>query len=123
MATIFEDISQNYVDYRKLLWYLFVSQNGSQGGRVMSDFFLNDKCKVLKCMAERQIPVNGEMVIKLSQQEIADILKFTKPKVNSIVRSLKDAGYLIQHGARGKYSLTAKAVEELRIIDKMEATK
>lgn len=89
----------------------------------MSDFFLNDKCKVLKCMAERQIPVNGEMVIKLSQQEIADILNFTKPKVNSIVGALKDAGYLVQHSARGKYSLTAKAVEELRAIGEMEATK
>lgn len=31
----------------------------------MSDFFLNDKCKVLKCMASRQISINGEMIIKL----------------------------------------------------------
>ena len=89
----------------------------------MSDFFLNDRCKVLKCMAARQISVNGEMVIKLSQQEIADILNFTKPKVNSIVGALKDAGYLVQHSARGKYSLTAKAVEELRAMGEMEAIK
>lgn len=39
----------------------------------MSDFFMNDKYRVLKCMATRQIPVNGETVVKLSQQEIADI--------------------------------------------------
>ena len=53
-------------------------------GDVMSDFFLNDKYRVLKCMAARQISVNGEMIVKLSQQEIADILNFTKPKVNAI---------------------------------------
>ena len=86
----------------------------------MSDFFLNDKCKVLKCMATRQISVNGEMIIKLSQ-EIADILSFTKPKVNSIIGELKDAGYLVQHSARGKYSLTAKAIEELSTLGEMEA--
>ncbi len=60
----------------------------------MSDFFMNDKYRVLKCMATRQIPVNGETVVKLSQQEIADILDFAKPKVNTIIRELKDAGYI-----------------------------
>ena len=54
----------------------------------MSDFFMNDKYKVLECMAQRQIVVNNEAVIKLSQQEIADTLGFTKTKVNSIVREL-----------------------------------
>lgn len=44
----------------------------------MSDFFMNDKYKVLECMAQRQIVVNNEAVIKLSQQEIADTLGFTK---------------------------------------------
>ena len=89
----------------------------------MSDFFLNDRCRVLKCMATRQISVNGEMIIKLSQQEIAVILSFTKPKVNSIIGELKDAGYLIQHSARGKYSLTPKAIEELSTMGEMEETR
>ena len=79
----------------------------------MSDFFVNDKYKVLKCMATRQISVNGEFVIKLSQQEIADILHFTKTKVNIIIGELKNNGYIIQLGARGKYSLTKKANTEL----------
>ena len=48
----------------------------------MSDFFVNDKYRVLECMATRQIAVNDEQVVKLSQQEIADILRFTKTKVN-----------------------------------------
>lgn len=54
----------------------------------MSDFFMNDRYRVLECMAQRQIIVNNEAVIKLSQQEIADTLGFTKSKVNSIIREL-----------------------------------
>ena len=44
------------------------------GGAAMSDFFMNDRYRVLECMAQRQIIVNNEAVIKLSQQEIADTL-------------------------------------------------
>ena len=87
----------------------------------MSDFFLNDKYKVLECMATRQISVNGEMLVKLSQQEIADILNFTKPKVNVIIKELKNAGYIEQHSARGKYSLTSKAKDELIAMSEMGA--
>lgn len=46
----------------------------------MSEFFVNDKYRVLECMANRQISVNNEQVVKLSQQEIADILHFTKQR-------------------------------------------
>lgn len=46
----------------------------------MSDFFMNDRYRVLECMAQRQIIVNNEAVVKLSQQEIADTLGFTNPK-------------------------------------------
>ena len=48
----------------------------------MLDFFMNDRYRVLECMAQCQIVVNNEAVIKLSQQEIADTLGFTKSKVN-----------------------------------------
>lgn len=84
----------------------------------MSDFFVNDKYKVLECMAQRQIPVNNEYVIKLSQQEIADILGFTKTKVNNIIRELIQYGYLTQVNTRGKYALTEKANSE---IEKMRS--
>ncbi len=90
-------------------------------GDVMSDFFLNDKYRVLKCMAARQISVNGEMIVKLSQQEIADILNYTKPKVNAIIKELKNAGYIVQYSARGKYSLTSKAKDELNTMSEMGA--
>lgn len=38
------------------------------------EYFANDKYRVLECMAERQISVKGSTVIKLTQQEIADLL-------------------------------------------------
>lgn len=79
----------------------------------MSEFFVNDKYRVLECMANRQISVNDELVIKLSQQEIADILHFTKTKVNIIIGELKTNGYITQLSTRGKYSLTEKANIEL----------
>lgn len=89
----------------------------------MSDFFVNDKYKVLECMANRQIPVNNAQIIKLSQQEIADMLHFTKTKVNVIIGELKTNGYLVQLSARGKYSLTEKANAELRKMGSQEAEK
>lgn len=73
------------------------------------EYFANDKYKVLLCMAERQISVNGAMVIKLSQQEVADMLQMSKVKVNSIISELKSDDFLIQQSTRGKYSLTDKA--------------
>lgn len=79
----------------------------------MSDFFVNDKYRVLECMAKRQISVNNELIVKLSQQEIADILHFTKTKVNIIIGELKTNGYITQLSIRGKYSLTKKANIEL----------
>lgn len=86
----------------------------------MSDFFINDKFKVLDCMAQRQIPVKDAIVIKLSQQEIADILKFTKTKVNMIIGELKENGYIIQCGSRGKYILTEKANVEIKSMKDRE---
>ena len=79
----------------------------------MSDFFVNDKYRVLSCMADRQISVNNEMIVKLSQQEIADILGFNKAKVNTIISELKENQYITQLSSRGKYALTDKARTEL----------
>lgn len=79
----------------------------------MSDFFVNDKYRVLSCMADRQISVNNELIVKLSQQEIADILGFNKAKVNTIIGELKNNQYITQLSSRGKYALTDKARTEL----------
>lgn len=88
----------------------------------MSEFFVNDKYRVLECMANRQISVNNERIIKLSQQEIADILHFTKTKVNTIIGELKTNGYIVQLTTRGKYTLTDKANAELKKMGSKEVT-
>ena len=87
----------------------------------MSDFFMNDRYRVLECMAQRQIIANDEAVVKLSQQEIADTLGFTKSKVNSIIRELIQKGYVTQVNVRGKYALTENANRELRNMQSKEA--
>lgn len=87
----------------------------------MSDFFMNDRYKVLKCMTQRQIVVSNEAVIKLSQQEIADTLGFTKSKVNAIIHELIQEGYVSQVNARGKYALTGKAKREFQDMQSKEA--
>lgn len=86
----------------------------------MSEFFVNDRYRVLECMANRQISVNSEQVVKLSQQEIAEILHFTKTKVNTIIGELKTNGYIVQLSTRGKYILTDKANAELRKMGSKE---
>lgn len=86
----------------------------------MSDFFMNDKYKVIECMAQRQISVNDEYIVKLSQQEIANILGFTKTKVNIIINDLKRNGYITQVSSRGKYVLTDMAVGEIEKIQGKE---
>ena len=65
-------------------------------------------------MAQRQIAIGNGYVIKLSQQEIAEILGFTKTKVNTIIKELKQYGYVIQVNERGKYALTEKANTEIK---------
>lgn len=77
------------------------------------EYFGNDKYRVLLCMAQRQIAVNSNMVVKLSQQEMAEIVHMSKMKVNGIISELKNDGYICQQGLRGKYSLTTKATEAL----------
>jgi len=80
------------------------------------EYFGNNKYRVLACMSERQISVKDNAVVKLSQQEIADIVQLSKAKVNGIIAELKSDGYITQESPRGKYSLTNKAIEALLII-------
>jgi len=87
------------------------------------DYFGNDKYRVLTCMARRQISVKDSSVIKLSQQEIADILHISKVKVNTIISELKLDGYLAQKSPRGKYSLTDKSNAALAEINCKVVTK
>ena len=87
------------------------------------EYFGNDKYHVLSCMADRQISVKDSTIIKLSQQEIADILQMSKVKVNAIISELKSDGYLTQKSPRGNYLLTDKATAALAEINGKVVTK
>ena len=81
-------------------------------------FFSNDRYRILLCMADRQIEVNGKTIVPLSQQDIADVVQLSKKKVNVIIGELKKNGYILQQSStRGKYSLTEKA---LGVIDQIQ---
>lgn len=81
------------------------------------EFFSNDRYKVLQCMIERQIEVKDKIIVPLSQQDIADIVKLSKKKVNTIIGELKDNGYVLQQSStRGKYLLTEKALQAVSHI-------
>ena len=80
------------------------------------DYFGNDKYRVLACMGQRQISVKDYVVVKLSQQEIADIVQLSKVKVNGIISELKTDGYITQESPRGKYLLTDKAIQILEFL-------
>lgn len=83
------------------------------------NFFTNDRFKILHCMAERQIDVAGNILVPLSQQQIADITEISKKTVNIIIKELKENGYIEFKGTtRGKYSLTNKANKELAEFQK-----
>lgn len=77
------------------------------------EYFSNDKYKVLTCMAQRQISIGNSYVVKLSQQEIAEIVQLSKVKVNAIISELKSDDYISQESPRGKYILTEKANKAL----------
>lgn len=67
-------------------------------------------------MAERQISIKSNKVVKLSQQEIADILRLSKVKVNRTISDLKKDGYIVQISPRGTYALTEKSKLVLDLI-------
>lgn len=80
-------------------------------------FFINDRYKILSCMASCQIYVNGMKIVPLSQQQIASEVGLSKKKVNSIIAELKTAGYVCQQNpTRGKYVLTPSAENILATI-------
>lgn len=80
------------------------------------NYFGNDRYRVLACMRKSQVSVKNCAIVKLSQQEIADMVQLSKAKVNSIIAELKIDGYITQESPRGKYLLTPKAKEEFKDV-------
>ena len=53
------------------------------------NLFTNDTYKLLKFLYDNQIQVKEDYYVVLSQQEIADILRYSKLKTNNIMKDLR----------------------------------
>jgi len=81
-------------------------------------FFTNDKYDLLKLLYDKKIRIKDESYTSLSQQEMADMLHYSKLKTNEIMNELKDLEFVeIYKNTRGKYALTERAIELIRIIE------
>lgn len=81
--------------------------------------FTNDKYKILKCLYDNQIKVKNVKYIVLSQQELADILHFSKNKTNKIIQELKKDNFIDSYNnIKGKYIITDKGNKVVEIIEK-----
>ena len=82
------------------------------------ELFVNDKYKLLKFLYDNQIQVKEDYYVILSQQEIADILHFSKLKTNNIIKELRTNNFIsIYNNKRGKYIITNKGIEVIKIIE------
>jgi predicted transcriptional regulator len=95
------------------------------GGETMiTDFFTNNKFKILSCMQQRQIDISGTQCVPLSQRQIAGITGLAYKTVNTAMKALCANGYIIRRGTtRGQYSLTNKAISVLTTMQNGEAKK
>lgn len=71
------------------------------------EFFSNDYYKILKFINDNQIEIKGNKYSSYSQQEIADVLHFSKTKVNKMLKDLITLGYVqVFNNIKGKYQIT-----------------
>lgn len=80
--------------------------------------FTNDKYKILKFLYDNQIQVKNDKYIILSQQEIADMIHFSKNKTNTIIQELKKDGFIDSfNNKKGKYIITKNGNKVVEIIE------
>ena len=85
------------------------------------EYFGNDNYKVLKFLYDNQIPIENteEKYIYLSQQEIANIIHFSKTKINAIMQDLKRKGFIDNYKKkRGKYIITDIGKQVIELMSK-----
>ena len=83
------------------------------------EYFGNDNYKVLKFLYDNQIQVKDKYYIVLSQQEIADMVQFSKLKTNGIMQDLKRKGFIDNYKKkRGKYIITDIGKQVIELMSK-----
>ena len=83
------------------------------------EFFANDRYQLLNLLLENQVQIKDDYYVPLSQQELADMIRFSKLKTNRLLNELMDNGFVdFYNGKRGKYIITEKGYKALHIIRK-----
>ena len=83
------------------------------------EYFANDNYKVLKSLYDNQIQVKDEYYIVLSQQEIADMIQFSKLKTNGIMQELREKGFIANYeNKRRKYVITDIGYKVIELMSK-----
>lgn len=81
--------------------------------------FTNDKYKILKFLYDNQIQVKDEKYVVLSQQEIADMNRFSKNKINTIIKELRKDGFIDGfNNTKGKYVITKNGNKVVEVVEK-----
>ena len=84
------------------------------------EFFANDRYALLKMLLDNQVKVKDDFYVPLSQQEIADMIQFSKLKTNRLLNELMSNGFVdFYNGKRGKYVITDKGQKALQLMQKM----
>lgn len=84
------------------------------------NLFTNDTYKLLKFLYDNQIQVKEDYYVVLSQQEIADILRYSKLKTNNIMKDLRKNDFITTfNNKRGKYVLTNKGYKVIEILERI----
>ena len=83
------------------------------------EYFANDNYKVLKFLYDNQIQVKDKYYIVLSQQEIADMVNFSKLKTNIIIQDLREKGFIANYeNKRRKYVITDMGYKVIELMHK-----
>ena len=83
------------------------------------EYFGNDNYKVLKFLYDNQIQVKDKYYIILSQQEIADMVQFSKLKTNGIIQDLREKGFIDNYKKkRRKYIITDIGYKVIELMSK-----
>lgn len=89
-----------------------------------ADMFLNDNYLVLMVLYNNQQKINNHFFTAITQQEIGESLDFSLMKVNTIMKKLKESGYItVYKNSRGRYQLTDKADTLIKGIKKLKGEK
>lgn len=83
------------------------------------EIFTNDKYKLLKWIANNEIQYRKTKYLSSSQQEIADVLHYSKSKTNRYMNELIKSNFLKRYKEKGKYAVTEQGHKAINLIEKM----